>query len=394
MNTFFKYCLLLISFFFISSCEKEKIEYHQTYNHNIYQGFSADKNYFILHDNSITYYNSDSNKVFNNLYEHQNGEKLGNSIHSFRSFFYNYVEYKNAGVFSLEDENKLVYIDLNNFVYDLEVEIESPRNIELVTGESYVMAWENVLPTYPHLHGSSDYQSILVSTGKGRSGKLIALIPYNNIISDEIDTGNEPGRIYVHDFVYVFSNENSNQHDSTIAKIHYDKDRATDFQKVEDIYIGINPVDFDEFKETQTGFYNQSLAILCKGDENTPPSIVLFDLVLNQIRGIHSFKDSELKPERIVNFNNPDVWFYANNRIYSANLNQLNQAEVLIDKNISELYDCISYNEQKEFFIGVSNNSESSKSYLYRIETYYPFEVFDSIKINEHAHKIVTSSIY
>jgi hypothetical protein len=404
MNTFLKYCLLFISFIFIASCEKEKTEYHQTYNHDIFKGFSADRNYFILHDNSITYYNPDSNKVFHNLFEHQNGKKLGNSIHSFHPFFYNYVEYKNSGVFSLEDENKLVYIDLNNFVYDFEVEIESPRNIELVTGESYVMRRENVLSFHPHLHGSSDHQSILVSAGSGRNGKLVVIIPYSNIINSEINTGNDPGKIYVHDYdyVYVFCNEKSNQRDSTIAKIHFDNYDASDFQKVEDIYIGINPVDFVEFAEYETGFYNPNLAILCKGDENTPASIVLFDLLLNKITDTYSFGDSDLKPERIINFRNysysdqynPEVWFYANKKIYSANLSNLKQAEVLIDKDITELHHCFSNVEIWESFLGVSNNSESANSYLYRFKHFYPYEVIDSIKIGEHAHKIVSSSNY
>lgn len=367
------------------SCEKEKTEYKLSDDSEFFYGFYGFNSNIIIHDESISYYSQDSNKVFGNLFEFRNGRKLGKGIHSYKSFrLYHYD--KIFGVITIEHENKVEIVDAKSFLSIQQFSLESPRDIAISEDESVT--------------------TILISCGNTtESGKLALIKAYNYREHDEVEienieikTGNKPGKIFMHNnYIYVFST-GENDTSNTIAKIYHEG--FTRFQKVEDIYVGENPVSYDVFEENETGFNNKSLAILCKGNATNPASIVKFNLILNKVTSTHSFKTLDLQPQsfylmqkygdiyRLANndiyrYNGDVIWFYANNRLYEATLSRLEDAVVVFNRNISDFTSILPHDK----YLSVSRDTVNSTSMLY-ISRFEPPSTFDSIPINAYAKKI------
>jgi hypothetical protein len=363
------------------SCEKEKIEYKKEYSGNFFIGFAYNNN-FIIHDESISYYSTDSNKVFNNLFEHQNGRKLGESVHSLK-FFRNWKDI--YGIITVEGENMIEIVD-KNFISVKQIQLDKPRNISIMySGEDI----------------------ILVSYGDAENGGLAVIAPWDFSIADTIRTGNTAGEIYVDNFIYVLSN-GENDTDSTMAKIYYGNGPYA-LQKVEDIAIGKRPVLSFPFKEDETGFSNQSLLIYCLGNSVEKPKIVLFDLIRNNIINSYPYPTGTEYPEHILNIDpyENEILYCSNNKVYSSSLSDLGSQQLLTAHNLISLSlagfknECLDRDEQNnctvtgwaEYYIGISGDNNEGQQYLYRFNESNLFkeyfEVIDSIPINDNARKIV-----
>jgi hypothetical protein len=346
-NNNYIFLLVFLISFFIASCEKEVTNTCQICNDEGFWGFS--NGFFTVHDNSIGYYDPDSNKVFPDLYRYQNGKGLGNGIHSFN----NYI-----GLLTVEKENKLEFIDMVNFLSLGSLELTEPRNIYF---------------SFP----------ALVSYGKRNSGGIALVDMQSQKIVKTVTTDIEAGKLFVNDdYVYVFSSGNDDR-DSVIVRLYgiY----SGNIHRIDSIVIGSRPVDFVEIT-LEEAHDHKGLAILCLGKENVPPSIVIFDLITGKVRNTYHFEDPDLKPENIfwinkLMSNGPILASYANKKLYQLILSDPIVSTILINKNISSL------SKTRNNFIAVSRDTIQTISYLYKIDFELLF-VQDSIPIEPKAKRI------
>jgi hypothetical protein len=351
MNTF--RIFLFISVFLspiILSCEKETTDHFQTSDEPGFAGFND--GIFTIHENSIGYYFPDSNKVFPDLYRHQNDRGLGNGIHSFAPSY-------NLGIISIEKENRLEFVDTKNFISTGSLELPEPRNI-------------------------MGYYYYLVSYGKRNSGGIAHIDPVNHKIIQTVTTEIEAGKLFIdNDNIYVFSSGKDDR-DSVIVRLFGFS--TGDIHRIDSMVIGSRPVDFVQITLPEA-YNHKGLAILCMGKKNVSPSIVILDLITGKIRHTYQFKDPGLKPENIFwignyqDFHPPILASYANNKLYKLVLSDPIVSTVLINKNISSL------NQTSKNFIAVSRDTIKPISYLYKID-FELLVVQDSIPIEPRAKKI------
>lgn len=352
MNLFRNFSFIIISLSLIAvSCEKETAEHFQTLDDPGFAGFA--NGFFTIHDNSIGYYYPDSNKVFPDLFRHQNGRGLGSGIHSFSySYFF-------PGLISIEKENRLEIIEIKNYLSLGSLELNEPRNI--------------------YEYSLCD----LVSYGKRNSGGIALVDIYNKKILQTVVTDIEAGKVFIdNDFVYVFSS-GKDERDSIIVRFYGIS--AGNIHRIDSIAIGSRPVDF-VVTELKDNYDHKGLAILCLGKKNVPPSIVMLDLVTGKVGHTFQFENPDLKPENIFwisyrNLYTPILASYANNKLYRLELSDPIISTVLINKNINSL------NQTEKNYIAVSRDTIHPISYLYRIG-FESLEVLDSIPIEPRAKKI------
>lgn len=371
--------IVIIAVAFVS-CEKEKIEYEKQYSGDSFYGFSLNNN-FIIHDESISYYNADSNKVSGNLFEHQNGRKLGNSVHSLK-FFRNWKD--DYGIITVEGENMIEIVD-KNFISVKQIPLYKPRNISI--------AW------------NSQDEFILISYGDAEHGGIAVFAPWDLSIIDSVRTGNTAGEIYVHNYIYVSSN-GDNDADTTIAKIYYG-DGPFSLQKVDDIVVGKGPVKNFETWHSIDGYYNRSLFIYCKGDEAEAPKIVLFDMIQDKVLGPYNLGSLANIPDQVLDiYSDGEIYYNSNNSVYSVTLDDLASPKLLTRRNIMSLAD-VYLNESPvkdpkinhycngcgDYYLGISAEENGEQQYLYRFYGQFFeddfFELIDSIPIGPNAKEIV-----
>ena len=287
----------IFAMLFLAACEIEKTEYERILDDVYFDGFKRD--YFILHNQSISYYSPEVNKVFPDIYTYQNGKLPGNGIHSF------YVNFWAPGLISLQDDNKIEFIDVVNFISEGIQEIEKPRNI-FELGTYYCM----------------------VSFGEKNTGGIAMVDLVEKKIEKTYQTGIQAGRIFGKDNkLYVFS-DGKLTNDSTIEKFSYQQNSPFSLNKLDSFSIGIRPVDFVETNIPYDAYSNAGLAILCKGNSNIPASIVLFDLVTEKVIRSYSFKSTDIIPENLFWFPVNEFWLpgdqanktlasYINNKLYT-----------------------------------------------------------------------------
>jgi hypothetical protein len=352
MNTFRNFLIIMAIYLLTISCEKETKEHFQISDDPAFQGFIS--GIFTVHENSIGYYFPDSNKVFPDLFLHQNGRGLGNGIHTF-SCVYEY------GLATIEKENRLEFISTRNFISTGSLELFEPRNICKFSYYDFV------------------------SFGKRNSGGIALVDKMNKKIIKTIETEIEPGKLLLDsDFMYLFSSGNDDR-DSVIVRF-YGASYPAEFHRIDSIVIGNRPVDAVPLI-LNDAHYHKGLAILCLGKKNVPPSVVILDLITGKINHTYRFENPDLRPESIFwiednTIENAQILVtYANNKLYRLDLSDPIIAWVYINKNISSLTH-IDHN-----YIAVSRDTIHSVSYLYKID-FQSLEVFDSIPIEPRAKEI------
>jgi hypothetical protein len=342
--------LLWISSILIS-CEKEKTEYEQTWDGHDFIGFN--EGLFIVHDNSVGYYYPDSSKEFPDIYKHQNGREIGSGIHSLKP---------SAGMITIEDENKIEYIDFENFVTIGFNEINRPRNIDYLG------------------------QYSLVSFGDNVSGGVAIVDVFNRKLVRTIITGNEAGKIYRDGKYFYVLSSGKNMTDSIISVLYT---RDYNLSQILDVFdtitIGIRPVDYVEISLNYDS-QHRGLAILCMGNKTNPPSVVIFDLVTQTVEEKYYFENPEFKPESMFWIGEPwlgsrTLAVYANGRLYRSELTNPMYTSVLIDKNVSDLY------RYDQTYLAVSRDTVNRISYLYKFDL-LSLLLLDSMAIDGNARKI------
>jgi len=344
-------CLFLGFSTILASCEKEKTEYEKTWDGNDFIGFND--GLFILHDNSIGYYYPDSDKVFPDIYKHQNGRGLGTGIHTLNA---------SAGIITAEGENKIEFVDPVNFISIESIEINRPRDI----------------------YNFGSYK--LVSFGNRVSGG-VAMVDYiNRELLQTVETGNEAGKIYSDgNNIYVFcSGKDENDSIISILKTEY-SNYAISLHKADSMTVGIRPVDFVEISINYDS-QHKGLAILCMGNKTVPASVIILDLTTLKIQQTFHFDIPDFKPEGLFWIGDPYLGsrilaVYANSKLYQTELTNPMKTTVLIDKNISNFY------RYDQTYLAVSRDTVNPVSWLYKFDL-QSLDLLDSIAIDGNARKI------
>ncbi len=349
-NQVYSIPLLLLIVSVLSSCEKEKTEYEQTWDGHDFIGFND--GLFIVHDNSVGYFYPDSNKVFPDIFAHQNGRGLGTGVYSLDV---------NSGMITVENENKLEFVDMENFTSIKSIEISRPRNTSLF----------------------GSYR--LVSFGNRVSGG-VALVDFNRDLMQTIPTGNEAGKIYVDGYYcYVFCN-GKDEKDSLITVLKSEfYNSVLSLHKVDSIVAGIKPVDFVEIS-LNFDSQHKGLAILCMGNKAVPASVVIFDLVTRKVAETYHFDKPDFKPKSIFWIGEPYsgsriLAVNANGKLYRTELSDPIVTSVLIDKNVSDFY---RYGQE---YLAVSRDTVNPVSYMYKFDV-TTLDLLDSIPIDGKAKGI------
>jgi hypothetical protein len=362
MKSFIPYVYaIFFSVAIICSCEEEKTEYKRYLDDDDwFGGFS--EGCFTIHEQSIGYFNPDSGKVFPDVFMYQNGRELGKGIHSFIPGFYD-----SEGIISIEEENKIEFVDSKNLLSIGSIEITQPRNLY------------------------SFNENILVSYGSKPTGGIALINGTNKKTQKTIQTAIDAGKIYgAYPYYYLFS-KGVDKNDSMIVKLYLDD--YTDFsrlQMVENIVIGSRPVDFEEIN-LDFDSQHQGLAILCLGDGINPAFIVIFDLISQKVRGNYHFAENDFKPENLFwigarNSNKRIMATCANGKVYQLQFTEPITANVLINKNLSEFF------MRNDRYYSVSKDTLSDHSQLYTIDA-ESLEIIDSTTIEPRA-KFVTGGYF
>jgi hypothetical protein len=349
---------------FITACEIEKTEYESILDNTSFSGFEND--YFIIHNQSISYYSPKVNRIYPDIYAYQNGKHMGHGIHSFHISFRPF-----PGLITFQKDNKIEFIDVVNFISGGFLEIEKPRDITEFNG-----------------------QYCMVSFGDKSTGGIVLVDIYAKKIIKVLHTAIEAGKIYKKEnYLYVFS-DGYLINDSIIEQFYYLPNSPNSMHKLDSFSIGIRPVDFVEMTIHYDDYDHEGLAILCKGNTNIPASIVLFDLITEKVTRTYPFESTNIIPENLFWFPDYWTWFhedqsrerilasYINNKLYTLTLNNPVELSVLINKNISYLI------PSDDYYLAVSRDTIASTSNLYRFDR-STLGLVDSISINAKAIKLV-----
>ncbi len=357
----YRVILTIISILVLVSCEIEKTEYQSALDPVSFGGFRL--GYFILHSQSISYYSSEVNKVYPDIYAHQNGKPLGNGIHSF------YIQHD--GLITFQKDNKIEFIDEVNIISEGFQEIEKPRDI----------------------YGSPGGYLLISFGDTGNEGIAMVDMVEKKIVKTQY-IGIRAGRIYQKDnYIYVLS-DGTIMNDSIIEKYYYQENSDTFLLKIESFEIGIRPVDFVTIPIHYEDYTHTGMAILCKGNATIPASIVLFDLITEKVIKTYSFESPDIIPENLFWF--PDYWnwyhgdqskerimvSHINDKLYTLTLNDPVQISVLINRNIDFLI------STDDYCLAVSRDTVGTESYLYRFDI-TTLELVDSLSIPPKALRLV-----
>lgn len=349
-------CLFMAGTTILLSCEKEKTDYEQTWDSPFFKGFQ--NGLFIVHSSSIDYYYPDSDKIARDIYKIQNGRGIGNDIHSFSPWW--------RGIVTVENENKVEFVDVNNFISNGSLEIDHPRNI----------------------YSLGEYE--LITFGNNISGGVALVDVANQALVMTIGTDNEAGQFYPDDHwnFYIFCS-GKNMNDSAVSVLNVsDLNNPQVIHSIDTIVIGIRPVDFVEIS-LNFDSQHKGLAILCMGNHTVPASVVIFDLVTRKVAETYHFDKPDFKPESIFWIGEP----YSGSRILAVNANgKLYQTElsdpmvtsVLIDKNVSDFY------RYDRTYLAVSRDTINPVSYMYKFDV-ATLDLLDSIPIDGKAKEITGS---
>jgi hypothetical protein len=346
-----------------SGCEIEKTEYDR-YMHGENVGFT--NGIFIMHKQSFSYYSPNQNKVYNDLYFHQNGDSIRNGVNSFLS----------GGIISYEKDNLIEFLDMRNFKSEGYLDIDHPRDLTNLNGTP------------------------LISYGKAKNGAIAYINSESRELVNTIPLTTEPGKVFIDDdyyntYLYVLSSGNS-INDSIIYRLYQSDSNPLTLHKLDSIHVGIRPVDCVPYIAEYQNYYHDALAILCLGSERVPPCVKILDLITFKVVASYEF-ESTYKPqnlfwfarynaqEPLLSITNNKLLSNVNNKLYKITLANPIQLTVLIDKNINELKSI-----DMDYFIAVSRDTLKPKSSLYRFDK-RTLELRDSLVIEGKAIKIVNS---
>ena len=210
----------ILTTIFVSCSKDDENPIDTGYLHGV---FITNEGGFMNNNGSISYYDIDSGKVTNNLFQIINGYGLGDVVQSF-------------GVAGSKG-----FIVVNNSQKVEVVDMESFQSLGTITGVDY-----------PRYFIGIDNDKGYLSNGSF-AGKVYIINLVTLDLTDSIDVGNGPENIVKSGNYLFVANSGGWTNDSTVSVI----DVTTD-QVIETIHVGDNPTDLVVDK-------NGDIWVLCKG---------------------------------------------------------------------------------------------------------------------------------
>jgi YVTN family beta-propeller protein len=212
----------ILAILFIS-CEKEKKSTAGSYRYGI---FIVNEGSFMANNGSVSYYNPDSDKVVNNIFETINGRPLGDVVQS-------------MGI-----AGNIAYIVVNG-----------SGKVEVVDLENFETAAEPIIASYPRYFLAVNAQKGYLSNGS-MQGYVYIIDLNSHSIADSIQVGFGPETmVQLNDKVYV-ANSGGWDVDSTLSIIDTNTDEVTG-----SIVVGAIPVDMTLDKDNNLWVYCKGLAV-------------------------------------------------------------------------------------------------------------------------------------
>lgn len=222
MKTTFHFCIFFVIIAFLSSCSKEENKPKDTgFLHGLY---IVNEGNFLSNNGSISYYNTDSARLVNKLFQTVNQRSLGDVVQSFGVA-------DDKGFIVVNNSQKVEVVDMETFV-----------SIGTISGTDYPRYFLKINKSKGYL------------TNGAYGGEVLVIDLHSLSVIDEIPVGNGPENLIRYgDKVFVV-NSGGWSVDHTISVIDPDSDFVTD-----SIVVGDNPIDLVADR-------NGCIWVLCKGN--------------------------------------------------------------------------------------------------------------------------------
>ena len=338
MNIKMKCCftsLIIVAMFFSCTKDNDLKTLDEGFTHGV---FISNEGKFQANNGSVSYFDTDSNKIINNIFETINGRSPGDIVQS-------------VGICG-----KYAFIIVNNSQKIEVVDLRSFMAAGVITGVSY--------PRY--LIAVSDTKAYLTN---GSFSGYIYVIDINNLnISDSIVVGNGPENMVISDNLVFVANSGGWATDNTVSIIDVNTDEV-----IKTIEVGDCPTDL--VKDV-----NGDIWVLCKGSviyNWDPPYNIISETEssLVKINGESLSVEKTIiignagdyyNPKRLAISNNGEsILFDESGGLYIMNIQDITAPQTpLIDKTFYG----IEVDPASGYIYGFYSNGFESSGYMFRYD--------------------------
>jgi YVTN family beta-propeller protein len=355
MKIAFKYCLLFLSLPVLMSCSEEENKPKDTgFLHGLY---IVNEGNFMSNNGSISYYNPDSARLVNTLFQTVNQRILGDVVQSFGVA-------DDKGFIVVNNSQKVEVVDMETFV-----------SIGTITGTDYPRYFLKISKSKGYL------------TNGAFAGHVIVIDLNTLSVVKTIAVGYGPENLVRwNDKVFV-ANSGGWTHDNKISVIDVDADVVTD-----SIQVGDNPIDLAADK-------NGNIWVLCKGNVVYDQGWNIIDETDSQIHVINSDDLSILKsfsigqtgdffnPVRLACSHDGNVIYYLEaDGIYKMDIGDTNPPG---SPFIARSFYGLDVDQNNGTIYGLSANNFTTDGYLFRYTT--SGILIDSLKVGIGPNSVVTN---
>lgn len=351
----FRFFFLFLSFAVLSSCSEEENKPTDTgFLHGLY---IVNEGSFLSNNGSISYYDPDSAKLVNKLFQTINQRVLGDVVQSFGVA-------DDKGFIVVNNSQKVEVVDMETFL-----------SIGTITGTDYPRYFLKISKSKGYL------------TNGSFEGNVLVIDLHSLTVSDEITVGNGPENlIRWGDKVFV-ANSGGWTYDNKISVIDVDADVVTD-----SVVVGDNPIDLAADR-------SGNIWILCKGNVVYDQDWNIIDETDSEIYVISSDDLSVTKsfaigqtgdyfnPVRLACSHDGNIIYYLEaDGIYAMDITDTNPPGLPL---ISRSFYSIDVDQNDGTIFGLSANNFTADGYLFR---YTPSGVLiDSMKVGIGPNGVVTN---
>lgn len=277
---------------------------------------------------TITYFNSDSNLVKQDIFEMVNGRPVGNIAQSMSI-------YKGKGYIVLNNSGKIEVVDIATFKSITTItNLENPSQFLVIDdSKAYVSDW---------------------------AGHVAVVDMITNTVSKTIPSGTGPeGMVKSGNYVYIANNGGFGI-DSTITVVDFTTDKVVKTIKVGEAPGGI------------VADGNGRIWVLCKGNGfagwpmvgDTPGRLIRIDPATLTVDFTYKFSSTDDHPEKLViNKQKTMLYFLHNNGIYEYNITLNNAAP---EKLVSRYFYSLGYENNTDYLYASVLKNNGSKGIVLR----------------------------
>lgn len=355
MKLFHQLCILLGLITILGSCSKEDSKPGNTgFLHGLY---IVNEGNFLSNNGSISYYNQDSSKMVNKVFQSVNNMLLGDVVQSFGVA-------DNLGFIVVNNSQKVEVVDMETFL-----------SVGTIIGTDYPRNFLKINKSKGYL------------TNGAFAGKVLVIDLNSLSIIKEIPVGNGPENLVKWDNKVFIANSGGWTNDNIVSVIDQESDIVTD-----SIEVGDNPIDL-------VADIDGNIWVLCKGKVVYDPYWNIIDETDSEIFVIN-IDDLSIKNSFVIghtgDFFNPVrlacshdgsiIYFLEADGIYKMEVSETNPpGSPLIERSFYGL----DIDQNDGTIYGLSANNFVSDGYMFRYTT--AGVLIDSLKVGVAPSSVVTN---